>query len=171
MNDIFADPAYPQHPSHSNPFWFEYFELARLARHLLAKRENGYPKLVYAQIMTQDEADAAIHNMTGAATIMHAMIGYSEIGQLPATRWAMHDDLTAAAKRAREMADKHPRSEPHQHTAWGTEAIAYWLQPWDRKTRYASKSLAEHIHNLNLELRAQAKEDRAKRAESERQAA
>lgn len=171
MTDIFADTAYPQHPSQTNPFWYEYFELAKLARHLLVKRETGYPKLVYAQKMTNEAAEAGIHNMMGAAAIMHAMIGYSQIGALPATRWDMHDDLTAAAKRAREMADKHPLSEPHQHTAWGTEAIAYWLQPWDRKTRYASTSLAEHIHNLNLQLRAQAKEDREKRAESEKQAA
>lgn len=159
MTPAAAQPV-PLHPRHTNPFWYEYAELARLARHLLTQRENGYPKLVYAQKMTEQEAADGIHNMAAAAQLMHAMIGYSRIGTLPATRWAMHDDLSAAARRARQMADQKPNSPAHQDTAWGVEAIAYWMQPWDRKSRAARTSLAEHIHELNLRLRAQAEAER-----------
>lgn len=142
-----------------NPFWFEYAQLAKLARHLLTQREAAYPKMVIAGKMTKEAASTGIHNMSAAAQLMHAMIGYSEIGKLPADRWAIHDDLSAAARRARQMADKNPKSEAHQDTADGVEAIAHWLQPWDHKTRHANISLAQHIHGLNIDLREQARQE------------
>ncbi|MDE0878541.1 MAG: hypothetical protein OSB00_07730 [Sphingomonas bacterium] len=133
--------------------------LADAAVHLLRQRQASYPALIARDRMTSDEAARKCALASAVADQWRWVIDPARpplpewndaTGRFGAHDWDLHDEMVAAAKRARDIARRHPAGQPGEWEARELadlyEALAWWQQ--------LHRGDALIIHDADLERRS-----------------